>query len=196
MSSLEKHLYEIQEEILEKGTDNALQNYVLEMNELSKKAVFLAVHKRKILDIYRIKVDADELAKHILEVTKKIVIYADTIAFVTKLYVVKNYETTDKETATQAVIQELKNEVDRRALSDQYGDALDVYLQDMENPRKELVKDYNSALITFDDQEKRNISSRVSLVTRIYISELNKIGFEPLDKFEEQIVTAIKKLVK
>ena len=39
-------------------------------------------------------------------------------------------------------------------------------------------------------------SSSVSLVTKTYIDDLNKYGTEPFDQFEEQLVLAIKKLVK
>lgn len=196
MSSLEKRLFKIQEEILESGSDNELYSYVLEMNEMAKKAVFLAVHKRKILDIYKMKVDADKLAYYVVEVTKRIIAYADVIALVTKMYVVKYFETADKGLATQAVIEELKKENERSELYSQYKDVLDVYFQDMKDPRRELVKGYNSALVTLDDKEKRDIYSSVSLVTKTYIDDLNKYGTEPFDQFEEQLVLAMKKLVK
>lgn len=196
MSSIEKRLFIIQEDVLENGSDNELQTYVLEMNEIAKKAVFLAVHKRKTLDIYKMKIDADELANYVVEVAKRIITYADVIVFVTKLFVVKYYETADKELATQAVIQELKKEMERSKLCNQYKDVFDVHLQYLEDPRRELVKGYNSALVTFDDKEKSSISSSVSLVTKAYIDELNKYGTEPFDRFEEQLVLTMKKLVK
>jgi len=196
MSSIEKRLFNIQEEVLENASDNELQRYVLEMNELAKESIFLAVHKRKILDTYKIKIDADELAKYVVEVTKRIITCADMIVFVTKLYVVKYYETADKSLATQAVIQELKKEKERGELYNQYKDVFDVYMQDMENPRRNLIKEYDSFLVTFDDKEKSSICSSVSLVTKAYIDELNKYGAEPFDQFEDQLVKAINKLVK
>ena len=163
---------------------------------MAKESLFLAVHKRKILDTYKIKIDADELANYVVEVTKRIITYADMIVFVTKLYVVKYYETGDKSLATQAVIQELKKEKERGELYNQYKDVLDVYMQDMENPRRNLIKKYDSFLVTFDDKEKSSICSSVSLVTKAYIDELNKYGTEPFEQFEYQLVNAINKLVK
>ncbi len=139
---------------------------------MAKKTIFLAVHKRKILDIYKMKVDADKLAYYVVEVTKKIIAYAEVIAFVTKMYVVKYFETADKELATQAVIEELKKEKERSELYNQYKDVLDVYFQDMKNPRRELVKGYNSAQVTLDNKEKSGISSSVSLVTKTFIDDL------------------------
>ena len=52
------------------------------------------------------------------------------IVFVTKLYVVKYYETADKSLANQAVIQELKKEKERGVLYNQYKDVLDEIIGD------------------------------------------------------------------
>ena len=140
MSSIEKRLFNIQEEVLENASDNELQRYALEMNELAKESLFLAVHKRKILDTYKIKIDADELAEYVVEVTKRIITCADMIVFVTKLYAVKYYETADKSLATQAVIQELKKEMEGDELYNQK-------LQKIEETTKlayQYKKDHNS----------------------------------------------------
>lgn len=196
MSSIEIRFYSIQEEILKSGTENNLQNYVLELNELAKKSVLFAVHKRKVLDLYKIKVDADELAHYIFDVTKEIVSYADAIAFITKLFVIKYYETADSELTTKAVVQELKNEVEKSKLYNQCKDALDVHIQYMDSPRRELIKDYTSILTTFDDIEKRKISSSISPVIKAYLDNLNKYDSEPIEEFEKQLVMALKKLVK
>jgi hypothetical protein len=46
MSSLEKRLFKIQEEILESGSDNELYSYVLEMNEMAKKLFFSGIQEK------------------------------------------------------------------------------------------------------------------------------------------------------
>ena len=91
----------------------------------------------------------------------------------------------------------LKDEENGRGeLYNQYKDVLDVYMQDMENPRRNLIKEYDSFVVTFDDKEKSSICSSVSLVTKAFIDELNKYGTEPFEQFEDQLVKAINKLVK
>lgn len=195
-ASLDSRLFDIQHEILEKGVEHEYQKYVMEMYEFTKKSLLFAVHRTKILDMYKIKVDAEELAYFIVDFTRTVGIYTDVMVFITKLYVVKYNETSDYELATRMVIKELEAERDNLEEYLQCKDVLEAHKRYLNNSRRKVVKDYNDLLEHLDNTEKREISLRVSNVIEGYLKELRKFGIEPFDELEEQIVKAIKKLTK
>lgn len=195
ISSVERQLYDIQEEIIYSGTDNCKQRYYSELYEISKQALFLAVYKRKIIDVYELRIDADELAKHICDVVKQIQTYASVIVYISKLYIVEFYKIGNSDLVTEMVINELKADSERIEETKDCREACQILYDLVGNPSEEKVKNWNVYLDSFSEDEKRRISAGVKFIIRSYVKEIdNKAQF--FTDFEEQIANEVKRLSK
>ena len=62
--------------------------------------------------------------------------------------------------------------------------------------KEEMIKEYNSIVVTFDSIERHKISSTVKSIINAYLSKLEARGIKPIEDFDIQISNAIKSLVK
>ena len=195
LSSVNSRLISIHEEILFFGTENKRYEYEAELDELYKRALFLAVYKKRVIEALKINLNADELALFISDIIREIKSYISVVSYITKLFVVKYYEFVDIEKATETVVMELHQELEMREKLNNK-EIQQSQLDDFLFMKKEMIKEYNTIVVTFDSIERHKISSRVKLIINEYLSKLEAHGIKPIEDFDIQISNAIKSLVK
>ncbi len=191
-SSFETMLFEIHEEMLYSGTDIKKQKFFMDLYELSKKAVLFATYKNKIIAAFDMQISADELAKSIVQVTKKMRTYGNTIEFITKLFVVKYYETNDIELTSRFVIAELEDLV---ASIDNSNNQKATKKNQCSGQQECAIKDYDRLYVDLTKKDKTMISSRIMAIITEYSNDLFCNSVVPLDDFEEQLSRSLSLLV-
>ena len=187
----------IAEEIVFFGTETRKQLYQNELYGFCKRAVYLAIYKRKAFDEFGINIDPEEMSKKIVNDISRIIIYTSVVLHISKLFVIYYGELHDEDVVRQKVIEELTKKADALFINSILTEKeCNKMCRNIDFEAYNMNKQFEENYILLSERAKRKICSNISLVIDAYSEEISNCNTDELDILEKQIVENIKLLVK
>ena len=192
-----RRLLSIHREVLFVGTEDELKNYLLELKELQKKAIFFAAYRYTMIDAYNLDISADEMVKSIIESANKTILSASLVAYITKLFVTDYRRTKDFEITRENVVSDIR---DKNGFTDYYKSNIDswgipILLQEEIN-KNDLIKNYREQRECLDNHILGLLNESIMKVIEKYVDSLECSCSEALDLYEEKLAASMKQLIR